>query len=75
MFTPPEVEFLMSERVARIATIDAASKAPHVVPVCFVFDGEAIFTALHVKSRRLKNVEQGSAVAILVDKYEEVEGE
>lgn len=75
MFARSEAEFLMSERVARIATIDVASKAPHVVPICFVFDGKAIFTSLYVKSRRLKNVEHGSAVAILVDRYEEAENE
>jgi len=74
MFNRAEVKFLMSERVARIATINVEGKAPHVVPVCFAFDGEAIFTSLYVGSKRLKNVEHGSAVAILVDRYEEIEG-
>jgi len=75
MFTNVEIEFLKSERVARIATIDARGEVPHVVPICFAFDGEAIFTTLYTGSKRLKNIEHGSAVAILVDRYEETEGE
>ena len=39
MFTQSEAEFLMSERVARIATINVVSKTPHMVPICFAFDG------------------------------------
>ncbi|MFQ6073865.1 MAG: pyridoxamine 5'-phosphate oxidase family protein [Candidatus Bathyarchaeia archaeon] len=75
MFSRAETEFLMSERVARIATINVASRTPHIVPVCFAFDGKAIFTSLHAKSKRLRNVEQGSTLAVLVDEYEEEKGE
>ncbi|MFB0514489.1 MAG: pyridoxamine 5'-phosphate oxidase family protein [Candidatus Bathyarchaeia archaeon] len=74
MLSRAETEFLMSERVARIATINAVNETPHIVPVCFAFDGEAIFTSLNVKSKRLKNIEQGSALAILVDEYKEEKG-
>lgn len=74
MFSKPEIEFLISERVARIATINILNKSPHIVPICFAFDGKAIFTTLYVKARRLKNVEQGSKVSILVDRYQEERG-
>lgn len=57
MFTQSEADFLMSERVARIATINIVSKTPHMVPICFTFDGKEIFTSLHAKSRRLRNME------------------
>jgi len=74
MFTKAESEFLNSERVARIATVNA-DKQPHIVPVCYGFDGKAIVTSLHVRSTRLRNVKQGSKGSILVDKYEEQNGE
>jgi nitroimidazol reductase NimA-like FMN-containing flavoprotein (pyridoxamine 5'-phosphate oxidase superfamily) len=67
-------KFLTSERVARLATINTLDKSPHLVPVCFAFDGKTIVTTLHVKSKRLKNVKQRSKVAILVDRYEEDKG-
>jgi len=75
MFSSAEVEFLTNERVARMATMNAADKSPHLVPVCFAFDGKTIVTTLHVGSKRLKNVEQGSKLAVLVDKYEEEKGD
>lgn len=74
MFSPPEVEFLTSERVARMATINAADKFPHLVPVCFAFDEKTIVTTLHVGSKRIRNVERGSRVSILVDRYDEKGG-
>ena len=71
LFSEAEVELLTSERVARIATTNPIDNQPHVVPVCFAFDGKTIITTLNSKSKRLKHIEQGSKTAILVDKYEE----
>ena len=56
-----------------MATINQASKSPHVVPVCFVFDGKDIYTTLGASCRRLKNIEEGSKTSMLIDKYEEKE--
>ena len=41
LFSETEAEFLKSQRVARIATIDPDDGYPHVVPICFVFDGSS----------------------------------
>jgi nitroimidazol reductase NimA-like FMN-containing flavoprotein (pyridoxamine 5'-phosphate oxidase superfamily) len=71
MLSLGEADFLRSERVARMATINQASKAPHVVPVCFAFDGSDIYTTLGASSRRLKNIEEGSRTSMLIDKYVE----
>jgi nitroimidazol reductase NimA-like FMN-containing flavoprotein (pyridoxamine 5'-phosphate oxidase superfamily) len=71
MLSSKEVDFLRSERVARMATINQANKSPHAVPVCFAFDGEDIYTTLGVSSKRLKNIEGGSKTSVLIDKYEE----
>jgi nitroimidazol reductase NimA-like FMN-containing flavoprotein (pyridoxamine 5'-phosphate oxidase superfamily) len=75
IFSKAEVEFLISKRVARLATINIADQSPHLVPVCFAFDGKIIATTLHARSKRLKNVRQRSGVAILANRYEEEKGE
>lgn len=65
--TPEELdEFLTVERTARVATVSPSGE-PHVVPLWFVwFDGAVYFTSLR-KSRRQRDVEQGSRVAVCVD--------
>jgi len=63
-------------RVARLATVGAAG-APHLVPFCFVLEGDTIFSAVDRKPkatdrlRRLANVAREPRVAVLVDHYEE----
>jgi nitroimidazol reductase NimA-like FMN-containing flavoprotein (pyridoxamine 5'-phosphate oxidase superfamily) len=54
-----------------MATINQASRSPHVVPVCFAFDGEDIYTTLIQGCRRLKNIKEGSKTSVLIDTYEE----
>jgi PPOX class probable F420-dependent enzyme len=70
--------FIIESRVARLATADANGQ-PAVVPVCFVFDGENIYSALdekpkrveHRKLRRVRNIEANHKVSLLVDRYSE----
>lgn len=65
-------------RVARLATVDAATR-PHLVPVVFVVLGEAVYTAVDGKPkadpaaplRRLDNIRANPAVSLLVDAYTE----
>jgi PPOX class probable F420-dependent enzyme len=63
-------------RVARLATL-ATGGAPHLVPFCFVLDGDALYSAVDSKPkrsrslRRLENVERDPRLAVLVDHYEE----
>jgi PPOX class probable F420-dependent enzyme len=63
-------------RVARLATADAAGR-PHLVPIVFVVAGETIYSAVDHKPkrtsrlRRLANVAQNPAVALLADHYAE----
>lgn len=63
-------------RVARLATVGAAG-APHLVPFCFVLEGDTVFSAVDQKPkttdrlRRLANVAREPRVAVLVDHYEE----
>ncbi len=70
--------FLRSARTGHLATADAKGR-PQVVPVCFVFDGQAIYSVLDAKPkttplrqlRRVKNILANPQVSLVVDHYEE----
>ena len=69
---------LREARVARLATADAEGQ-PHVVPVCFAFDGVALYVVIDDKPkraapqrlRRVRNIIANPKVAVIVDHYEE----
>ena len=70
--------WLATAPIARLATADAAG-APHVIPVCYAFDGRAIFSVLDQKPkraaltrlRRVRNILANPQVALVLDHYEE----
>src|SRR5688572_27363702 len=68
--------FLREARVGRLATSDAAGR-PLVVPVCFAFDGGAIYSAVDDKPkrtrqlRRLRNVAENPRASLVVDEWSE----
>ena len=67
---------LREARVGRLATADVAGR-PLVVPVCFAFDGAAIYSAVDDKPkrtrqlRRLRNVTENPHASVLVDVWDE----
>ena len=69
---------LKEARVARLATLDAKSR-PHIVPVCFAYDGKHFYTAVDQKPKRvprerlarLQNIRAVPLVALLIDEYNE----
>jgi PPOX class probable F420-dependent enzyme len=73
-----EIAFVQAQRVARLATADAAGR-PHVVPVCYAFDGERFYTPIDEKPkrvaesalRRVRNIQVRPEVALLIDRYDE----
>jgi PPOX class probable F420-dependent enzyme len=62
--------------VARLATAGRDGR-PHVVPICFVLDGETLYTAVDEKPKRtrqlkrLENIEANPHVEVLIDHYED----
>ena len=75
----PEVRGLInSASVAHMATADPRGR-PHVVPICFAYDGECFYSALDSKPkktsltglRRVRNILSNPTVALLLDHYEE----
>jgi PPOX class probable F420-dependent enzyme len=69
---------LEAARVARMATLDARRR-PHLVPICFIYDGTFFYSAIDRKPKRvapnrlarMKNIRKTPRVALLVDQYDE----
>ena len=78
MFSEREREFLAGRRVAYLATADRGA-VPHVVPVCFAVAGETLYITIDEKPKRvsgralkrLRNIAENPAVALVVDRYNE----
>ena len=68
---------LRETRVARLATRDERGR-PHVVPVCYAYDGKVFYTPLDRKPKkaggelaRVRNIRANPQVALLLDQYDE----
>ncbi|WIG58169.1 MAG: PPOX class F420-dependent oxidoreductase [Ktedonobacterales bacterium] len=76
--TPAERAFVERQRVARLATADAAGQ-PHAVPVCFAYDGQRFYTPLDEKPKRggwqglqrIRNIQARPEASLLVDVYDD----
>jgi PPOX class probable F420-dependent enzyme len=71
-------KMLKKARVARLATLDEKNR-PHIVPICFAYDGKLFYTAVDQKPKRvtrerlarLRNIRAVPRVALLIDEYDE----
>ena len=69
-------ERVAAARVARLATLRADGR-PHLVPICFALEGDALYSAVDEKPKRsrrllrLENIQRRPEVAVLVDHYDE----
>jgi PPOX class probable F420-dependent enzyme len=70
LFTEKEAEFLNSQRVARLATL-SKDGAVHLIPICYVFDGETIFFVTTEGMKKLRNIRRNANVSVVVDEYDE----
>jgi len=76
--TGSEIAFVQAQRVARLATADADGH-PHIVPVCYAFDGTRFYTPLDEKPkrvdesklRRVRNIEARHEASLLIDQYDD----
>jgi pyridoxamine 5'-phosphate oxidase family protein len=73
-FSKKEVEYLKSQRLARISTVSPEDLQPDVSPVGFDFDGEYFYVSgIHLsKTRKYKNVLKNNKVALVIDDLETV---
>ena len=78
MLTDRERRFLGAERVARLATADAAGR-PHVVPVCYALEADTVYFTIDEKPKRrpaarlkrLANLRANPFAALVADRYDE----
>lgn len=78
MLSTPERQFLDTRRVAHLATADSAAR-PHVVPVCYAYANGTLYITVDEKPKRdasrplkrVRNIAQNPAVAVVVDRYDE----
>jgi len=77
MLTEAERRFLSRRKVGHLATADRRG-APHVVPVCFAIEGEALYITIDEKPKRadvplkrLRNIAENPSVAVVVDRYDD----
>jgi PPOX class probable F420-dependent enzyme len=69
-------ERVRNARVGRLATVSPDGR-PHLVPLCFALDGDALYSAVDEKPKRskrlkrLENIRNHPHVAVIVDHYEE----
>jgi len=76
--TEAEAAFVRAQRAARLATADADGH-PHVVPVCYAFDGARFYTPLDEKPkragdralRRVRNIEARHEASLVIDRYDD----
>jgi coenzyme F420-0:L-glutamate ligase / coenzyme F420-1:gamma-L-glutamate ligase len=70
--------FIRSTRVAHLATADSGGQ-PLVIPICFAFDGNHIYSAIDEKPKRiaprrlkrLRNIEKNPQVSLVIDRWDE----
>jgi len=70
--------FISEGRVGRLGTVDRTGQ-PLVVPICYAFDGRALYSAIDAKPKteraeslkRIRNIRENAKVSVVIDRYEE----
>ena len=78
VWTGEATAFVAAARAGRLATI-RHDGSPHIVPLCFCFDGAAFFSVIDRKPKRVepeelqrvRNILERPQVTLLVDRYSE----
>jgi pyridoxamine 5'-phosphate oxidase family protein len=80
IFSQKEIEYVKSQRLARIATAAASTQddrsvQPDVVPVGFDFDGEYLYVGGMnlLKSTKYRNILKNAKVAIVIDDLKSID--
>lgn len=66
-YSSKEIKFLESLEESRLATCH--DNIPHVKPVSYIFQNNAIFIATDYETRTFQNIMKNPKIAIVVDQY------
>jgi PPOX class probable F420-dependent enzyme len=77
-FTQHQARLLTEARLGHLSTADSQG-VPHVIPLCYAFDGRVIYSVLDqkpkrtalVELKRVRNIQSNPRVALVVDHYSE----
>jgi nitroimidazol reductase NimA-like FMN-containing flavoprotein (pyridoxamine 5'-phosphate oxidase superfamily) len=72
--SPSGLRFIRAARVAHLATAGRNSQ-PHVIPICFVFDGKHFYSPIDekpkrttpAKLKRVRNLQENAQAAMVID--------
>lgn len=78
LLTKREATFIQTQKLARMATVDKSGK-PLVLPICYAYDGNYLYTPIDKKPKRvapmelkrIKNIVINPQVSVLIDRYYE----
>jgi PPOX class probable F420-dependent enzyme len=70
--------FISAGRVGHLGTADLAGQ-PLVVPICYAWDGERLFSAIDAKPKtdrverlkRIRNIRDNQKVSVVIDRWDE----
>ena len=76
--SPSQLRFIRAARVAHFATAGVNGQ-PHVIPICFVFDGRHFYSPIDekpkrttpAKLKRVRNLQENAQTALVIDRYTE----
>jgi PPOX class probable F420-dependent enzyme len=76
--TDKERAFILSHRVARMATADRSGR-PYIIPICYAYDGRCFYTPIDKKPKRVsvaalkrvRNISENPNVSVVIDEYHE----
>jgi PPOX class probable F420-dependent enzyme len=76
--TDKERAFILSHRVARMATADKSGR-PFIIPICYAYDGRCFYTPIDKKPKRVsvvalkrvRNISENPHVSVVIDEYQE----
>lgn len=59
-------EFLKSQKILRLATIDK-DKTPHIVPVWYLYQRKKFYIGTNTKTKKVKNAKKNNRVSFCID--------
>lgn len=59
-------EFLRSQKILRLATIDK-SGSPHIVPVWYMYHGAKFYVGTNTRTQKARNIKENPKVSFCVD--------